>query len=271
MKLPSRPKRREEKSIWDKMKGFNREIAIVTGAARGIGKATSLKFKKEGFTVIETDILPDSENKGVSEKPQSEPKDKPMIHDVSDEASWSELVESVFKKYGRIDILVNNAGIGTLPDFEEEDESGWDEMLSVNAKSIWLGIKSVVSIMKSQQSGSIVNVSSIFGASGGFGKSSSYHASKGAVSALTRNAAIRYANDNIRINSVSPGFIKVLREEKTIEEAGDTMSQEILSRTPMGRWGEAEEVAAAIHFLADEESSYITGAELFVDGGWMAT
>ena len=171
--------------------GVNREIAIVTGAARGIGKATSLRFQKEGTTVIETDILPDSGNKGVSEKPQMEPKGETMIHDVSDEASWSELVESVFKKYGRIDILVNNAGIGTLPDFEEEDESGWDEMLSVNAKSIWLGIKSVVSIMKSQQSGSIVNVSSIFGASGGFGKSSSYHASKGAVSALTRNAAIR--------------------------------------------------------------------------------
>ena len=157
--------------------GVNREIAIVTGAARGIGKATSLRFEKEGITVIETDILPDSGNKVVPENPQLESKDKPMIHDVSDEASWSELVESVFKKYGRIDILVNNAGIGTLPDFEEEDESGWDEMLSVNAKSIWLGIKSVVSIMKSQQSGSIVNVSSIFGASGGFGKSSSYHAS----------------------------------------------------------------------------------------------
>ena len=251
--------------------GVNREIAIVTGAARGIGKATSLRFEKEGITVIETDILPDSGNKGVPENPQSESKGKPMIHDVSDEASWSELVESVFKKYGRIDILVNNAGIGTLPDFEEEDESGWDEMLSVNAKSIWLGIKSVVSIMKSQQSGSIVNVSSIFGASGGFGKSSSYHASKGAVSALTRNAAIRYANDNIRINSVSPGFIKVLREEKTIEEAGDTMSQDIISRTPMGRWGDADEVAAAIYFLASSESSYITGAELFVDGGWMAT
>ena len=118
---------------------------------------------------------------------------------------------------------------------------------------------------------SVFNVSSIFGASGGFGKSSSYHASKGAVSALTRNAAIRYANDNIRINSVSPGFIKVLREEKTIEEAGDTMSQDIISRTPMGRWGDADEVAAAIHFLASSESSYITGAELFVDGGWMAT
>ena len=117
--------------------GVNREIAIVTGAARGIGKATSLRFEKEGITVIETDILPDSGNKVVPENPQLESKDKPMIHDVSDEASWSELVESVFKKYGRIDILVNNAGIGTLPDFEEEDESGWNEMLSVNAKSIW--------------------------------------------------------------------------------------------------------------------------------------
>ena len=254
-----------------KCMGSNRKIAIVTGAARGIGKATSFKLKKEGITVIGTDILLDSESKEVSENLQSELNSKPMIHDVSDEASWSKLVEAVFKKYGRIDILVNNAGIGTLPDFEEEDENGWEEMISVNAKSIWLGIKSVVPSMKSQQFGSIVNVSSIFGASGGFGKSSSYHASKGAVSALTRNAAIRYAKDNIRINSVSPGFIKVLREEKTIEEAGDTMSQEILSRTPMGRWGEAEEVAAAIHFLADEESSYITGAELFVDGGWMAT
>ncbi len=271
MKLPSRQRKREEKSNWDEMNGDERKIAIITGAARGIGKATSLRLKKEGITVIETDILPDLENKEVSENPQSEPKGKPMIHDVSDEASWSQLVESVHKKYGRIDILVNNAGIGTLPDFEEEDESGWDEMLSVNAKSIWLGIKSVVPTMKSQQSGSIVNISSIFGASGGFGKSSSYHASKGAVSALTRNAAIRYAKDNIRINSVSPGFIKVFREEKTIEEAGDTMSQDILYRTPMGRWGDADEVAAAIYFLADSESSYITGAELFVDGGWMAT
>ena len=124
--------------------------------------------------------------------------------------------------------------------------------------------------MKEQKSGSIVNVSSIFGASGGFGKAASYHASKGAVSALTRNAAVRYAANNIRINTVSPGFIKVLREEKTIENAGDKMSREILFRTPMGRWGNASEVASAIHFLAGPESSYITGAELFVDGGWMA-
>ena len=251
--------------------GVKRKIAIVTGAARGIGKATSLRFKNEGITVIETDILPDSENKVISENPKSELKSKSVVHDVADEASWSELVENALEEYGKIDILVNNAGIGTLPDFEEEDEIGWEEMLSVNAKSIWLGIKSVVPTMKSQQSGTIVNVSSIFGASGGFGKSSSYHASKGAVSALTRNASVRYAKDNIRINSVSPGFIKVLREENTIEEAGDKMSQDILFRTPMGRWGNANEVAAAIFFLAGSESSYITGSELFVDGGWMAS
>ena len=251
--------------------GVERKIAIVTGAARGIGKATSLRFKNEGITVIETDILPDSENKEILEKTKSELKGNSVVHDVADESSWSELVENALEEYGKIDILVNNAGIGTLPDFEEEDEIGWEKMLSVNAKSIWLGIKSVVPTMKSQQSGTIVNVSSIFGASGGFGKSSSYHASKGAVSALTRNASVRYAKDNIRINSVSPGFIKVLREENTIEEAGDKMSQDILFRTPMGRWGNANEVAAAIFFLAGSESSYITGAELFVDGGWMAT
>ena len=166
--------------------------------------------------------------------------------------------------------MVNNAGIGTLPDVEEEDESGWQEMLDVNAKSIWLGIKAVIPLMRSNHSGSIVNVSSIFGASGGFGKSAAYHASKGVVSAVTRNAAIRYASENIRVNAVSPGFVKVAREEKTIEEAGDEMSEEILRRTPMNRWADPSEIAAAINFLAGKDASYITGVELFVDGGWMA-
>ena len=144
-------------------------------------------------------------------------------------------------------------------------------MLDVNAKSIWLGIKSVVPLMRLQHSGSIVNVSSIFGASGGFGKSAAYHASKGVVSAVTRNAAIRYAPENIRINAVSPGFVRVAREEKAIESAGDEMSKEILNRTPMRRWAEPSEIAGAINFLAGMDATYITGIELFVDGGWMAT
>ena len=240
----------------------SQKVALVTGGARGIGKSTIDRFVREGLKVVATDISPNNDllnNAHVLAH----------VHDVSSSDSWSYVLDVVSKEFGRLDILVNNAGIGTLPDVEEEDESGWQEMLDVNAKSIWLGIKAVIPLMRSNHSGSIVNVSSIFGASGGFGKSAAYHASKGVVSAVTRNAAIRYASENIRVNAVSPGFVKVAREEKTIEEAGDEMSEEILRRTPMNRWADPSEIAAAINFLAGKDASYITGVELFVDGGWM--
>ena len=241
----------------------SQKVALVTGGARGIGKATIDRLVREGLKVVATDISPNNDLLNNAHVLSHE-------HDVSSSESWSSVLDVVSKKFGRLDILVNNAGIGTLPDIEEEDESGWQEMLDVNAKSIWLGIKAVIPLMRSNHSGSIVNVSSIFGASGGFGKSAAYHASKGVVSAVTRNAAIRYASENIRINAVSPGFVKVAREEKTIEEAGDEMSKEILIRTPMNRWADPSEIAAAINFLAGNDASYITGVELFVDGGWMA-
>ena len=244
------------------MKNFPK-VALVTGAARGIGKSTVERFLQEGLKVVATDISPENEildNANVVS----------LSHDVSKAESWASILRDVKSRFGRLDILVNNAGIGTLPDVEEEDDAGWVEMLDINAKSVWLGIKAVVPLMRFNKSGSIVNVSSIFGASGGFGKSAAYHASKGVVSAVTRNAAIRYATENIRINAVSPGFVRVAREEKTIEEAGDGMSQKILSRTPMKRWAEPSEIAAAINFLAGNDATYITGVELFVDGGWMA-
>ena len=242
----------------------NLEVALVTGAARGIGKATVERFLQEGLRVVATDIVPEIEFWNSRDA-------MPLSHDVSKVESWASILRDVKSRFGRLDILVNNAGIGTLPDVEEEDDAGWMEMLDINAKSIWLGIKSVIPLMRSNKSGSIVNVSSIFGVSGGFGKSAAYHASKGAVSAVTRNAAIRYASENIRINAVSPGFVKVAREEETIERAGDEMSQDILFRTPMKRWAEPSEIASAINFLAGKDATYITGVELFVDGGWMAT
>ena len=242
----------------------NLEVALVTGAARGIGKATVERFLQEGLRVVATDIVPEIEFWNSRDA-------MPLSHDVSKAESWASILRDVTSRFGRLDILVNNAGIGTLPDVEEEDDAGWMEMLDINAKSIWLGIKSVIPLMRSNKSGSIVNVSSIFGVSGGFGKSAAYHASKGAVSAVTRNAAIRYASENIRINAVSPGFVKVAREEETIERAGDEMSQDILFRTPMKRWAEPSEIASAINFLAGKDATYITGVELFVDGGWMAT
>lgn len=242
----------------------NLEVALVTGAARGIGKATVERFLQAGLRVVATDIVPEIEFWNSRDA-------MPLSHDVSKAESWASILRDVKSRFGRLDILVNNAGIGTLPDVEEEDDAGWMEMLDINAKSIWLGIKSVIPLMRSNKSGSIVNVSSIFGVSGGFGKSAAYHASKGAVSAVTRNAAIRYASENIRINAVSPGFVKVAREEETIERAGDEMSQDILFRTPMKRWAEPSEIASAINFLAGKDATYITGVELFVDGGWMAT
>ena len=242
----------------------NLEVALVTGAARGIGKATVERFLQEGLRVVATDIVPEIEFWNSRDA-------MPLSHDVSKAESWASILRDVKSRFGRLDILVNNAGIGTLPDVEEEDDAGWMEMLDINAKSIWLGIKSVIPLMRSNKSGSIINVSSIFGVSGGFGKSAAYHASKGAVSAVTRNAAIRYASENIRINAVSPGFVKVAREEETIERAGDEMSQDILFRTPMKRWAEPSEIASAINFLAGKDATYITGVELFVDGGWMAT
>ena len=206
------------------MNEVRKRVAIITGAARGIGKAAFSRLRTEGVTVVGTDILLDPEDQETQEESASKNLDISLIHDVADESSWVKVVDVTLEKYGQIDILVNNAGIGTLPDIEEEDESAWGKMQSVNARSIWLGMKTVVPSMRSRQSGAIVNVSSIFGASGGFGKSASYHASKGAVSAITRNAAVRYAADNIRINAVSPGFINVSREEKAIREAGDKMS-----------------------------------------------
>ena len=244
------------------MKNFPK-VALVTGAARGIGKSTVERFLQEGLKVVATDISPENE---ILDKANV----VSLSHDVSKAESWASILRDVKSRFGRLDILVNNAGIGTLPDVEEEDDAGWVEMLDINAKSVWLGIKAVVPLMRFNKSGSIVNVSSIFGASGGFGKSAAYHASKGVVSAVTRNAAIRYATENIRINAVSPGFVRVAREEKTIEEAGDEMCQKILSRTPMKRWAEPSEIAAAINFLAGNDATYITGVELFVDGGWMA-
>ena len=245
------------------MKNFPK-VALVTGAARGIGKSTVERFLQEGLKVVATDILPENETLDNANFVS-------LSHDVSKAESWASILRDVKSQFGRLDILVNNAGIGTLPDVEEENDAGWMEMLNINAKSAWLGIKAVIPLMRLNKSGSIVNVSSIFGVSGGFGKSAAYHASKGAVSAVTRNAAIRYAPENIRVNAVSPGFVRVAREEKTIEKAGDEMSQDILFRTPMKRWAEPSEIASAINFLAGKDATYITGVELFVDGGWMAT
>ena len=246
------------------------KVAIVTGAAKGIGKATATRLSADGAAVILTDI--DYSTCEATAKTITELGGKchAVEHDVAEDSSWAEVIRVTSDIFGGLAVLVSNAGIGTLLDIEEENVDGWNRMCKVNQRSVWLGMKHAVPRMRAGGGGSIVNVSSILGSVGGFGKSAAYHASKGAVTVLTKNAAIRYAEEGIRVNAVSPGFISVEREVNTIDQAGSDMAEGIIERTPMRRWGLPEEVAAAISFLTGPESSYITGIDLIVDGGWMA-
>ena len=187
--------------------------------------------------------------------------------DVSDEANWDHVVEKTVAELGGLHVLVNNAGIGTMSDVETETREGWDRLIAINQTGVWLGMKTAAPRMRASGGGSIVNVSSIFGAVGGFGGSIAYHASKGAVRLMTKNAAIRYAKEGIRINSVHPGFI----DTPMIEQVKDTpVEQAILANTPMGRLGTPAEIGAVIAFLASDAASDMTGSEIYVDGGWTA-
>ena len=167
---------------------MEQRVAIITGVAHGIGLATCCRLAAEWVSVVLTDIAPDACLNEASKLSDQAFECLSLLHDVADESSWSKVIDPVTERYGQIDILVNNAGIGTLLDIEQESEAGWNEMLSVNSKSVWLGIKAVAPHMVARRQGAIANVSSIFGAVGGFGQSAAYHASKGAVTAITRNA-----------------------------------------------------------------------------------
>jgi NAD(P)-dependent dehydrogenase (short-subunit alcohol dehydrogenase family) len=243
------------------------KVALVTGAARGIGAAASRRLAEDGAAVFLTDVL-DPEGKDVAENLAGGGHAAFYLHlDVSDEMAWQAAVDRVVTEAGRLDILVNNAGIGTFPDVEQETREGWDRLIAINQTGVWLGMKIVGPRIREGGGGSIINLSSIFGAVGGFGGSIAYHASKGAVRLMTKTAALHWARDGVRVNSVHPGFI----DTPMIEQSkGGEIEDAILAATPMGRLGRAEEVAAVIAFLAGDEASYMTGSEVYVDGGWTA-
>jgi NAD(P)-dependent dehydrogenase (short-subunit alcohol dehydrogenase family) len=243
------------------------KVALVTGGARGIGAATCRELAALGAEVVVTDVLDDEGTALTDELRQSGHTAFYRHLDVADEDAWSETVADVIARSGRMDILVNNAGIGTFEDVEAETVAGYQKVIGINQVGVWLGMRAVIPQMRAQGSGSIINVSSIFGAVGGFGGSIAYHASKGAVRLMTKNAAIRYAKEGIRVNSVHPGFI----DTPMVEVAkGTDMETAILANTPMGRWGRAEEIATVIAFLAGDGASFMTGSEVYADGGWTA-
>jgi len=242
-------------------------VALVTGGAHGIGAATCRELAALGAEVVVTDVLDEEGTALADALRQSGHKASYRQLDVADEDAWSDTVAEVIARSGRLDILVNNAGIGTFEDVEAETLEGYRRVIGINQIGVWLGMRAVIPQMRAQGSGSIINVSSIFGAVGGFGGSVAYHASKGAVRLMTKNAAIRYAKEGIRVNSVHPGFI----DTPMVEAAkGTEMEVAILANTPMGRWGRSEEIATVIAFLAGDGASYMTGSEVYADGGWTA-
>jgi len=246
------------------MPDFTGKVAIVTGAGDGIGRATARAFAGAGATVILIDVKGAAEvaydiaNKGGGAEA--------VGLDVRDAAGWKRVVDDVLARFGAIDILVNNAGVvipgDTAADINEET---WDTIMDVNAKGVWLGMRAVLPTMIANRRGKICNVAST-AAHIGLKNAAAYCASKGAVLALTRQAGVEYAPLNIQINSVSPGTTMTGIQKQVTDE----QRAAFLPLTPIGRFAQPEEVAATIVFLCSEGSSFITGADLSVDGGMVA-
>jgi NAD(P)-dependent dehydrogenase (short-subunit alcohol dehydrogenase family) len=245
------------------------KVALVTGAASGMGASTARIFAGEGAEVVVADILEDEGRAVVADITRAN--GAAMFHrlDVTSEAEWQRALEAAVAAYGRLDILVNDAGLSGSAVDDLFETAAWDRLMGVNAKGVFLGMKFSIPVMKAQGGGSIINISSISGITGQHDVHVGYNASKGAVRTLTKAAAVQHGADNIRVNSVHPGLMPPMRSSG--RTADPEVRARMLRQVPMGRAGRVEEVAYAALFLASDEASYITGAELWVDGGYLAT
>ena len=244
------------------------KVALISGGAKGQGKVEAQLFSKEGAKVILGDILDDL-GQEVAKDIQDTGGEATYVHlDVTNETDWKSLIEIVLKKYGRLDILVNNAGILIRKGIEDTTSEDWSRIMAINAKGAFLGIKSAIPVMRQSGGGSIINISSTAGLVASPSGSASYTATKGAVRLLTKSTAIQYAHENIRCNSVHPGPIDTDMIQDSITDP--TKLTERMERLPMGRFGTAEEVAFGVLYLASDESSFVTGSELVIDGGHTA-
>ena len=243
------------------------KVAIVTGAASGMGAATAILFAREGASVMLTDLL-ETEGVAIVEQIRSAGGEAQFLrHDVSSEVQWDAVIEGTLQAFGRIDILVNNAGVsGSDPD--QLSIAVWDTQMNINAKGVFLGMRAVVPVMQKAGGGSIVNISSISGIVGQDFVHMGYNAAKGAVRVATKAAAVQFAKDGIRVNSVHPGIMPPMRT--SMMSADPEIRTRVLATVPMQREGRIEEVAAANLFLASDDASYITGIEVPVDGGFLA-
>ena len=239
------------------------KVAIISGGARGQGAEEARLFASEGAKVIIGDIL-DSEGIRVESGIVEQGGEAKFLHlDVSIEEDWSKAVQMAMSEYGKLDILVNNAGILLMKGVEDTTSEEWDHLQNINSKGVFLGSKAVISAMRESGGGSIVNISSIAGLIGS--RFSAYGASKGLVRTLTKSIAVNHGHENIRCNSVHPGIIDT---DMVSEMIGSKEGRDLqLNRTPLNVIANSRDVALGVLYLASDESRYVTGSELVIDGG----
>ncbi len=245
------------------------KVALISGGARGQGAAEVMLFVEEGAKVVFGDVR-DDEGKQIEAKVQEAGGDAVYLHlDVTSEEDWIWAIDRASNDFCRLDILVNNAGI-IIPKVAIEDRTAeeWDMVMNVNAKGVFLGVKHAIPAMRKTGGGSIINISSVAGIGQSLHQEPAYAASKGAVRIFTKVTATQHAADNIRCNSVHPGPIDTAMVHEAMSDPEVLANR--LTRVPMGRLGTAEEISKAVLFLASDDSSYITGTELIVDGGAIA-
>jgi NAD(P)-dependent dehydrogenase (short-subunit alcohol dehydrogenase family) len=238
-------------------------VALVTGGASGIGRATAARLARDGLAVVVADIQDEAGEAAAADLRATGADARYMHLDVASQESWTAAINGTIREFGRLDVLINNAGIGDNDTLEQTSIETYDRVIAITQTSVFLGMQAAAEALKASGGGCVVNVSSIFGVVGGFGTSPAYAAAKAAVRNLTKNVALLWATQGVRVNSVHPGFIET-------PILGDTDRQFLVDATPIGRLGDPSEVAAAIAFLASSEASFITGAELYVDGGYLA-
>ena len=241
------------------------KVAIITGGARGQGAAEARMFVREGARVVFGDILDDEGRQVEAEIAAAGGEAVYVRLDVTDEDAWREAVGTAVSRFGKVDILVNNAGIASWDAGDDATVEDWDRIMEVNAKGVFLGTKAVIPAMRAAGGGSIINISSISGMVGQTNIHPGYNASKGAVRVLTKSTAVQHAAECIRCNSIHPGPVKTPMTERGWSDP--EWLQAMRRRTPLGRYADPNEIAYGVLFLASDESSFMTGSEMVIDGG----